>query len=133
MTHAAFTTRLAMASLAILITSLIPPPALQAQVQRSSTGTGSTQVDPNALRVAIDPLETEVEALRAEVSRLRAALESLRLTVNANQAAYAKHTHQTAYFGLISAKQIYAGAQSDLLLAFTAPGTKKVDNTGPPQ
>jgi hypothetical protein len=98
--------RLALLSLALVMTALTPCSEAQAQVQRQSGGTMSAQVDPNAVRTAIDPLKAEVLALRTEVNRLHAALESLRLTVNANQAAYVKHRHGVASYGVTSAKTI---------------------------
>jgi hypothetical protein len=120
-------------SIAVATGALSDVPAVEAQVQRQSGGAVSAQLDPNAVRVIVDPLKAEVEALRVEVNRLHAALESLRLTVQANHTEYAKHGHRVASYGVLTAKAISHDAPADVLLAVTAPGTQKEKLTGPPQ
>lgn len=100
---------------------------VQAQVQRQAGSATSAQIAPRAVQTPIDPLKVEVEQLRVEVNRLHAALESLRLTVNANQAAYAKHRHEVANYGVVSAKTVCPNTQmaDNIMLVF------KVANLNP--
>ena len=125
--------RWALVSLAVAMGALTDVTAARAQVQRQPSGTVSAQVDPNTVHAMVDPLKTEVAALRVEVNRLQAALASLRLTGQTNQAAYLKHRHSVASYGLLTAKTISPQAPPDVQLAFTAPGAHTKALTGPPE
>jgi uncharacterized protein YlxW (UPF0749 family) len=120
-------------SLAFAVSVLIRGTEVQAQVQRQPTAATSAQVAPGAIQAPIDPLKAEVQQLRAEVNRLHAALESLRLTVNANSAAFLKHRHSVASYGVLTAKAIYPNTQVDdkTLVVIKISGQNPTALTGP--
>ena len=127
--------RMRLLSLAFAASALIGGAEAQAQVQRQPSPATSGQVAPGAIQTPIDPLKAEVQQLRAEVNRLHAALESLRLTVNANEAAYVKHSHRIPSYGVVTAKTICPTTQVDdkTMLVFTVANQHSKGLSGPPE
>ena len=127
--------RLILLSFAVAAGASMRGSEVQAQVQRQAGAGTSAQIAPGTVQVPVDPLKVEVEQLRTEVNRLHAALESLRLTVNANQAAYAKHRHAVADYGVVSAKTICPNTQvsDNTMVVFAVANQHPKGLSGPPE